>query len=256
MLLVVESFDKLLILRIYFFIFTALILGEIMAQDTQTAQQGLSIDETLNKSDFGHFVNSNKKPILVSFAIAVVLVIAISFIKYQNDQTYVKSLNDVYSLNTSIFTPYLDGKIKADEYIEKFNTIDDKLLSIPTAAPLVMQGANKLIEDNKLEEASVQLRKVLNSLGKKHSLSLFIQIKLGALYEDLGKFDEALKTYESLATGSKGMMQGKIYLDLARMYQKNSMMEKARQNYEFVLANHKDTEYARLAQLYLEQLNF
>ena len=227
-----------------------------MAQDTQTAQQGLSIDETLEKTDFGHFVNSNKRPILISFAIGVVLVIAISFIKYQNDQTYVQTLNDVNQISGSIFMPYIDGTIKADEYITKFNTIDEKLLSITTVVPLTMQATSKLVEENKLEEASTQLRKVLNSLGKKHTLSLFIQLKLGAIYEDLGKFDEALKTYESLATGSKGMMQGKIYLDLARMYQKNGMTDKARQNYEFVLKNHKDTEYAQLAKLYMEQLNF
>lgn len=255
MVIPLESFDNLLILRIYFFDLIRTNWSLYMAQDTQTAQQGLSIDDTLNKSDFGHFVNENKKPILISFAIAVVLVIAISFIKYQKDQSHTKRLNDVYSLNQTIFTPFLDGKLKTDEYISKFNTISDDLLAVETIVPLIMQSADKLAQENQLEAATTQLRKVVKSIGEKHNLAFFMQVQLAALYEDLGKFDEALKTYETLATSStKGDMQGKIYLDLARMYQKNSMTDKAIQNYEFVISNYKDTEYARLAKLYLEKM--
>lgn len=227
-----------------------------MAQDTQAAQQGLNLDDTLNKSDFGTFVNQNKKPILVSFGIAVILVCIISFIKYQKDQTHTNRLNSIYEVNQTVFTPYLEDKINNDEYITKFNTLSDDLFGIETIVPLVMQGADKLAENNEIEAATTQLKKVVGAIGKNHSLAKFIHIQLGALYEDLGKFDEALKTYETLATTtSKGALQGKIYLDLARMYQKNSMNDKARQNFEFVIKNHSDSEYARLAKLYLEQMN-
>jgi len=222
-----------------------------MAQETQA--QTMNLDETLNKTDFGHFVNTNKKPIIVGFIIALILVVIVSVVKVQKDKAQAQTLNNVFSVSESIVGAYIKGDLKADEYLTKFKTINDSVLKSSAFTPSLLEANAKLITDGKVVEASEQLETVLTKIGKSE-LAYFLQIRLAPLYENQGANDKALKLYEKLAQSGKDLLAGKIYLDLARLYAKTGDNDKAKKNFEFVIKNHADTEYAKLAKLYLIEL--
>lgn len=223
-----------------------------MAEDTQA--QSFDIDQTLNKTDFGSFVNHNKKPILIIFAIALVAVGVISVVKHQRDKARDEALNKVYAISKDVFVPFSKGEIKLETYKDKFSQIDNSLMKSNAFIPYFLEATGKLVRDGEEVTAIEQLETVSAKLGKSNELIYFVNLRLAPLYENQGMNDKALKTYESLATGSKKLMEAKIYLDLARLYQKTGNADKAIQNFNFVIKNHKDTEYAKIAKLYLAQL--
>lgn len=223
-----------------------------MAENTQG--QSFDIDQTLNKTDFGTFVNSNKKPILIIGAVALVVVAIISIVKHQKDVAQNEALNKVYSISKDVFVPYSKGEIKFETYNDKFKKIDSSLMKSNAFIPYFLEAVGKLVEEGKTQTAIEQLELVLSKQGNKSDLAYFINLRLAPLYENEGMDDKALKTYETLATGTKKLMEAKIYLDLARLYHKTGSKEKAVQNFNFVIKNHSDSEYAKIAKLYLAKL--
>jgi tetratricopeptide (TPR) repeat protein len=224
-----------------------------MAQETQA--QSFDIDQTLNKTDFGHFVSHHKKSILIGFAVALVLVIIVSFVKHQKDQAQTETLNKVYAISQDVFTPFSKGEIKLETYKDKFSKIDNSLFTENAFIPYFLGAVGKLVQDGETSLAIEQLEMVLNKLGAKNDLAYFINLRLAPLYENSEMNDKALKTYESLATGSEKLLEPQIYLNLARLYLKTGKKDKAVQNFNFVIKNHADTEYAKIANLYLVQIN-
>ena len=82
-------------------------------------------------------------------------------------------------------------------------------------------------------------------------MSYFVGLKLLPLLEDAKAYDKSIELLTELVASKIDISKGKLYLDLGRVYLKKGNKEKADENFQFVIDNHKDTEFAKLANLYL-----
>ena len=69
-----------------------------------TNQDVQSIEEALNKTDLGHVINENKKPIIVVAIIGILCIIAYSFVNYKNNQDSLAELDDIHQIEVKILS--------------------------------------------------------------------------------------------------------------------------------------------------------
>ena len=221
-----------------------------MAQNTEAQ----TLDDTLNKTNFGQVINENKKPILVVGALVVLGIIAFSIYRYQTNQQESQRLNEIYSFQSKVVEPFLDGKIKSQEVVEKVLSLNPELTGSPSLAPAIFEVANKLVAQEKAVEAVSILEKWLKQFSPGSYFYLFTSLRLAPLYENTNQPAKAIEIYESLVKADYELLQGKIFLDLGRLYLAQGQVEKAKSHLEHVTKNHDSTEYAKFARLYLQKI--
>lgn len=221
-----------------------------MNQNTQSTD----LDQALSKTDFGQFVNNNKKSILILGALAFVIVSVITAYKLYSEEREAKLLEKVYSVSVSNFTPFMEDKLEVEAFNDAFIKMDDKVLSQATIVPLVMNSSSKLVDADRSDLAIAHLEKLYASLKSSSHLKYYVGLQLAPLYEDNERLKDALKIYEALAQGSRELIKHKIYLNLARVHLELGNKDDARKNFDYIINNYPDTEHAKLAKLYLNKL--
>jgi tetratricopeptide (TPR) repeat protein len=222
-----------------------------MAEETQTLEQ------TLEKTDLGHFVNTNKNGIIIAGAIIMALIAGFSIYKHNADKTDQEALKAVYQFEKTNVTPFLEGKnkdIKADDVIAKLEAAPMEIMKNANFLPAVFGVVNKLKESGDATKAIGLLEKIQKNYRPKEFAYFFVAVKLAVLYEDAGKADEAIATLESLVSANHEVMKSKVYLDLGRLYKKKGLTDKARANFDYIVKNDGNSDYGKLARLYLMQL--
>jgi len=221
-----------------------------MANETQAQ----TLDETLNKTDLGHVINENKKPIMIAGVILILAIIAVSIYKNQSNQKANELLNEAYKFQSSVITPFVEGDVQSDATVKSLLNIKSEILGNPNLVPAVLEAAAKLESEGKTAEATQVLQMWLNEFNAGSQLYLFIATKLAPMYEDAGNADKAIEVYESLVAANYEVLQGKMYLELGRLYLAKGNNEKATTFLSHVVENHESTEYAKYARLYLQQI--
>jgi len=220
-----------------------------MTEESQTLDQ--TLDQTLNKTDFGHVINENKKPILVAGVVFLLAIAAFSIYKNQSGKAYQTQLEQAFVFETEVLAAYNDGKIKTDDFLIKVKAMPSDIKGSNTLVPALFVSLDKLVEEGKTTEAIVILESWKPSFAKGTFMSYFIGLKLLPLLEDTNAYDKSIDLLTDLIASKIEISKGKMYLDLGRIYLKKGDKVKADENFQFVIDNHKDTEFAKLANLYL-----
>ena len=71
----------------------------------------------------------------------------------------------------------------------------------------------------------------LGKMNKKHSLHLFLSMRLAPIYEDNKQADKAIAILETAKAQGHAVFKEKIYFDLGRMYASAKNNEKAKSNF-------------------------
>ena len=74
----------------------------LMAQE----QQLETLDQTLEKTDFGHMINENKKGILIGGLIILLTIVGYSLIRHQNMKSNESFLAKIYEFEAQTITPF------------------------------------------------------------------------------------------------------------------------------------------------------
>ena len=216
--------------------------------------QAQTLDETLNKTDLGHVINENKKPIMIAGVIIVLAIIAVTIYKNQSNQKANELLNDAYKFESSVIAPYMKGDIESDSAVKSLLNAKSELVGNPNLVPAILEASAKLESEGKVAEATQVLQVWLNEFSAGSQMYLFIATKLAPMYEDAGNADKAIEIYEALVGANYEVLQAKMYLELGRLYLAKGNNDKAKSFLGHVIENHESTEYAKYARLYLQQI--
>lgn len=225
-----------------------------MSGTTTPEAPQVTLQEALDKTDFGHWMYSHRK----SFIAAVVLVFVgasgwMLFQQYSRKQAQERSAQ-VYEFESQVAAPLREGKGGVAEFTSKFQALPSDVKASPSMLPVALQTAAYLVEKGEPVLAQSVLKNVTDAVGAKSPLYIMVAHSYAALAEKNGQADEAIKTLEAYVSQGHKVMLAKAYLDLGRLYLGKQDTAKARANFEHIVANHPNDEWAKMAKLYLQQL--
>lgn len=143
-----------------------------------------------------------------------------------------------------------EEKVLTPEGLDKFASLIGDYRSQPVVIPLTLKMAHKVSTDEMVKKFLPHLESVYSAHAKVPVMGLYLGLSVAAFQEDAGKTDEAVKTLESLASSpDKTMAEDKIYLDLGRLYRLKGDETKAQAQWDHLLKNFPNSEWARLAKL-------
>ena len=219
-----------------------------------TQQDMQSIEKEMEKTDFGHLVNTNKKSILIGGALIIVMILGYSGFTAMQKSGVEKSQNQAFLTKKLVFTPYIESKIKADAFIVNLKSIQKDIVANHSLFPTLFLAVDKLTADGKGAEATEALALWAGKLSKSAPLYFYSMVKLAPMYEDLGNNKMAIETLENILGQNLDLMRDKLSLDLGRMYLSAGQKEKAKDKFNFVIGKYPNTEFSKLAKLYLGKL--
>lgn len=184
--------------------------------------------------------------------IVILLAIPLTYGIYNNlkEKKITKYGNQIYSFSQKDLKDLKDGKIKPPEFINSFTNLLKETSYFDANLPVLLEAADVLIEKNELPAAKEILELGQNNYTNVYEKNL-IGLRLSTVYEDLGENDKAIALLEEMASSKVKILEGKIYLDLGRLYKKVNNPAKAKEKFQYVLNNFDEEVYKKLAQLNL-----
>ncbi len=218
------------------------------------SSQTEGFDEVANKTDFGHFINSNAKPITIAGILVVVGIIAFSLVQNQRKDRRQEEAKTVYQFEKDYLEKLNEKKIEGSEFVKKFKDVSNQDVEASMLMPTALYSSKTLKGQGKPELALEVLEGLYPKITPSSYAFNFISLHLAVLYEDLGKTEKAIEVLEALGKSNVKVLEAKLYLDLGRLYKKVGNKEKASLNFNYVVEKFPNDEMAKLAKFYLKDL--
>jgi predicted negative regulator of RcsB-dependent stress response len=212
-----------------------------------------SIEQTLNKTDFGHLIYEKRK--LFIGLIIVVLIGATAYVGWEQMKKS-EALNtsvQVFEFQSGIWSDVKTGKKEVSELVTAFNALDAKTQKAPVMLPVVMEISKFLSDKGNNAEADAILSKLTGSTNGS-MMTFFVSMQRAVVLEKLGKIDEATKMLEPLAQSKDVLMPAKVSVELGRLYLAQGEKGKAQTQFDYVINTYPNEEQAKIAKLYLSQI--
>ncbi len=226
-----------------------------MAETTLPQETAQTLEESLNKTDFGHWVFENRKAFIG--AVLATFVLASGWLLYR--QYAYKAARElsgvVHQFEQTALTELRSGKMTTADFMTKFNALDAATKGAPAMLPVALEAANLMNGKNEVVEAAALLEGVVTSLKTSSPLYVFVVPSYSALLEKNGKIQEATQAWDAYVAGGHKVMLPKAYLEIGRLNSLQGNKEKARASFDYIIANYPNDELAKLARLYLQQLS-
>lgn len=219
-----------------------------MSDTTQTP----TLQQTLDRTDFGHFMYENRKAFFGALIAAVVCVLGFVSWKQSQETASVERSVKVFEFQTKAWADAKNGKITPQELLEKYNALPSEVLSSAVVIPVSLEIGKFLFEKGSFTEADAVLSKVdvsKNALGK-----FFVGMQRYVVLEKLGKIDEAIVTLEGVLKLEESFMKPLIAVELGRLYLTKGEKGKAQTQFDYVVSTFPNDEHAKLSKLYLAQM--
>lgn len=227
-----------------------------MSETATPTATDATLEESLNKTDMGHWLYEHRKSFLA--AVAVVLIGTVGYVLWkQNKAAQLGKLSEqVHQFETSAVADLKAKKLQPEEFVAKFNSLDASVKTTPSMVPVAVDAAATLREMGDATRAQAILKPLVESDGIKPSSTayMFVALNYAALAETNGNPDEAIRVLEAYVASGHKVFLTKAYLDLGRLYLVKKDEAKARKNLDYIVSNTPNDELAKLARLYLQRL--
>lgn len=220
---------------------------------TNTPKQGTSIDEALGQTELGGWIASNKAPVLSAIAVLILGIFGYGVFNHFKTEKNNKFSSALFKVVDEKVGPFKEGKVSAEELVTSFNEAWAPAGSFEGAGPFVIEVTDALVSKKNYDQAYA----LLSDASKRFSnptLKYFINIRAAAVAEDLGKTDDAIALLKEVVGGGVRYMEGKVYLDLGRLYLKKGDKEKAKASLNWVIEKGTEAEFKKMAKLYLDEI--
>ncbi len=225
-----------------------------MSETTANAAPEATLQQTLDKTDFGHWMFEHRKSFIAAVVVAFVGASAVLLFKqYQNKKAQEHSA-EVAQFEMTVAAELRAGKVAPTDFATKYQALAPEVKASPSMLPVALLTATYLDGKGESVMAESVLGDVVNSIGAKSPLYVLVAHSYAALAEKNGKADEAIKTLEAYIAEGHKVMLTKAYLDLGRLYLAKGDNAKAKTNFDYIIANAPNDELAKMARMYLQQV--
>ena len=212
------------------------------------------VEETLEKTNLGHMINENKNLILTLGAILLAVIVGVSIYKSQAKKSLDAELQTLYKFRSGALADFQQKKINSDAFVKKFNALDAKAQANAGYIGLAVASADALISQNDTTTAIAILEGALEKLNANSYSFQLVSHQLATLYEDAGRADDAIATLEKMITGKYKILLSKVYFDLGRLYLAKGDLNKAKNNFEYVVNGFSKDKLSDYSKLYLQEI--
>lgn len=215
------------------------------------ATQNQTLEQSLNKTDFGHVIYENRK-LLIGIVVAFLVAVSgyVLWKQMKKKQAHEVSIQ-VFEFRTKTWEGAKEGKVAPSELVKQFESLSSEVQSSPIMVPLALEMGKFLLEKGNLSEADTILSKVSGT----HSVSrFFLGMQRAVVLEKMNKIPEAIAVLEDLAKDKEVLMGSKVNLELGRLNLMNGEKGKAQTHFEYVINTFPNDEQAKLAKLYMAKL--
>jgi tetratricopeptide (TPR) repeat protein len=212
-----------------------------------------SLNDQLNQTEIGAMVAKNKA--FASILALILLIAVFGYGYYATQKTSVDndSADKVFNFMDTNFKSFVDGKMDTAAFLAAHQKELSGITSFSGLFPTNMMIIDQLIKKNELAPAR-DLLLTLNENAKDSYQIILIGLRLATIYEDLDRPQLAIEQLERLNGLKTGILEAKNYLDLGRLYKQLGNIEKAKINFNYVVNNLAQDEFASLAKLYLSEI--
>ena len=224
-----------------------------MSESTQ--ELGPSVSQTLERTELGHMINDNRRGVIIGGIIILLAVIGFSIYKYQKSSTVEVQIVDAYLFEKDVVKVYLEGQISSDELIKKFEELSPVALSSDSLLSSVLQAAQRMVDSKEATKAISLVGKYYDNLKEGQFAHYFLGINFAAYLEDAGDNAKALEVLNTAMKAKFETLKDKVYFDIARLSLVAGDEENAKEKFDYVLKTYGESEYAKLAKLYMAGMN-
>lgn len=209
-----------------------------------------TIEQSLNKTDLGHEIYEHRKYYIAGLILIVVAALGFSFWKQMATKNKEESSVKVFEFQTKVWSQVKTQKLTTDELIKGYRDLSADVKKSPVMLPLAFEMSKYLVEQNKLAEADEVLSAFEVGQGSAIT-STFVAFQRAVVLESLTKVDDAIALLEKVAQNKDSILKPKLYLEIGRLSLLKGDKVKAKTNFDYVIGNYPNDEYAKLAKLYL-----
>jgi predicted negative regulator of RcsB-dependent stress response len=220
------------------------------------AQQNMvntALDDQLKQTEIGEWVAEHKSLALGLIAVIVLAVIGWGVYQIQKESSNNEKSGVVYKFSESALKEFVEKKSDAAALLAAHTKLHKDLSGFQGLFTTDLLVADQLMARGNNKEAKVVLEKTI-SLAKDAVQAYLVRTRLAVVYEDLGEYKNAISVLEEVNSSQVKLMEAKNYLDLGRFYLAIGQKDKAKVNFEYVLNNLAQDEFAKLAKLYLSEM--
>lgn len=203
--------------------------------------------------DWGKWVVDNRNTVILGTFVVLASVFGGGYYFHQKKLSKVEYNSRIYTFTSNELAQFetdKDGLKLIKAYKLMYKDVGNYLGLIPVS----LKTADVLIKNGKTSEA-LEILQMSLKLNSNIYAQYFVKIRMGVVYEDMGKFKEAIDVLLDISKSDADVFKGKTYLDLGRNYLKIGDKEKAKSSFEFVINKaNSDLEFVKMAKLYLAEV--
>lgn len=220
---------------------------------SEVVQPTQTLEQTLNKTDLGHTIFEYRKTLLVVLVLILGSTIGFVVWKQLKQSAEQQAAIQVFDFQSKVWNEAKISKLSTDDLMKSYRGLSQDVKKATLMLPLSLEMSKFLYDQNKLVEAD----EVLNSfqVGSGSAVTgTFIAFQRSVILEGLGKTDEAISLLETVAQNKDSILKPKLYLEIGRLALAKGDKTKAKTNFDYVISNFPNDEYAKLAKLYLAEV--
>lgn len=225
-----------------------------MAESTMPTESTQTLEQSLNKTDFGHWMFEHRKSFIG--AVIATFVLASGWLLYRQYslQAAKELAAQVYEFEKSVLTEFRTDMLTAADLMTKFTALDAGAKGSPAMLPVALEAATLLDSKGDAANAAKILSDVAAQVKPSSAFYLLLVTTHAALLEKTAQVPQAISAWEAYVASGNKVILAKAYLELGRLYLSQGNTEKARANFDYIVGNYPNDELAKLARLYLQKM--
>lgn len=225
------------------------------SKNSPTSPPNRSVDDVMEQTEVGSFIIRYKVELISLVAAVLISLIGLGIYSNYKEGENARLAQVVHAFKSNEFQSFKGEKMDASQFIAKLNELVDKIGDYEGLISVLIGAADVMVKNDNLEGAKTLLEKGKDQFSRNNPwVKYFILSRLAVVYEDLGQTKEAISTLEELAMSGVKIMEGKVYLDLGRLYLETGDTKRAKQNLSYVIDKFSENNFDKMAKLYLKEL--
>lgn len=203
--------------------------------------------------DWGKWVVDNRNIVILGTFVILASVFGGGYYFHQKKLSKVEYNSRIYSFTNTELVQFEADKDSL-KLIKAYKLMYKDLGNYLGLIPVSLKTADLLIKNGKSDEA-LEILQMSQKLNSNMYAQYFIKIRMAVVYEDMGKYKEAVDVLLDISKSDADVFKGKTYLDLGRNYLKLGDKDKAKSSFDHVVNKaNTDLEFVKMAKLYLSEV--